>query len=57
MPFEVTPVFPHLTRLALDAPGAAPKTVAAPQVNVPAAISTEVPATETAPVSDGSAAK
>lgn len=29
MPFEVTPVFPHLTRLALDAP-AAPKASATP---------------------------
>jgi hypothetical protein len=31
MPFEVTPVFPHLTRLALDAPTDAPKTVDEPK--------------------------
>jgi len=67
MPFEVTPVFPHLTRLSLDAPAAAPKTVATPSADAPAdapanvpAASTNTPATEaptSAPVTDGSATK
>jgi hypothetical protein len=45
MPFEVTPVFPHLTRLSLDAP----KAEAVPVVEPAAAIAV--------PMSDGGASK
>jgi hypothetical protein len=42
MPFEVTPVFPHLTRLALDVPADAPKSVDDSKVADPVQ-QTEVP--------------
>jgi hypothetical protein len=34
MPFEVTPVFPHLTRLALEVPAEAPKPAEVPQAAI-----------------------
>jgi len=46
MPFEVTPVYPHLTRLSADAPVDAPKTMEDP--NKPAETVQQPPA-ETAP--------
>ncbi len=49
MPFEITPVFPHLTRLSLDAPASAPKVEAVPAVEPAAAVAV--------PVSDGGASK
>jgi hypothetical protein len=54
MPFEVTPVFPHLTRLELDAP-AASKTAATP--DAPAATPADAPAAVAPGPSDGSASK
>jgi hypothetical protein len=60
MPFEVTPVFPHLTRLAPDGSSPAPKADAAPQSPAPAA---DAPASDppaaaaTQPVDAGTATK
>jgi hypothetical protein len=49
MPFEITPVFPHLTRLSLDGAASAPKVEAVPAVEPAAAAAV--------PVSDGGASK
>lgn len=53
MPFEVTPIFPHLTRLALDATTGTPKSVdeLTPVETVPQQTS-EVPATTTPQTGD-----
>jgi hypothetical protein len=48
MPLEVTPVFPHLTRLTLDNPVEAPKPAADSKTAEPAS----APAESTAPVAD-----
>jgi hypothetical protein len=58
MPFEVTPVFPHLTRLSPDAPNGTPKADTTPQAPVVETPAAETPAATAAPtVDDGTAAK